>query len=122
MVFGVVWHSDRNLLPKPLETEVRAAAGGAPVVVLGSTDLRSLLGRRLDRVLTTLSDGGAASERAYTDPERLSAALERSPHDVVVVSTVRGVPAVPAGWRPPETWRRVASVERNDVYTRSGST
>jgi 4-amino-4-deoxy-L-arabinose transferase-like glycosyltransferase len=116
--WGITLRTSRSLQPTPLELAVARAAGNDTVIVLGPTDLRSILGKRLDRELVTLSNGGAADERAFTDQAQLTRALEGSPWSVLVVSTVRGVPAVPVGWVPPATWRLEGRFGTAAVYLR----
>ncbi len=116
--WGVVLRSSRDLQPTLLELAVARAAGNDTVIVLGPTDLRSILGRRLDRELVTLSNGGAADERAYTDAAQLSRALDASHWNVLVLSTVPGIPAVPDGFVPSASWREEGTYGIAAVYLR----
>ncbi len=101
--------------PAHLE-RVLARTGREDVMVLGVTDMRSVLGPRFDGDVRTVSAGGRAGERPPASREQLDQMVQSSDADVLVVQD--GTPGVPAGWTPPAEYQRVASTRQGDVYER----
>jgi hypothetical protein len=116
---------DARRTPTGLESAIDDL-GVRSVTVLGSDDLRSVLGAELDRELLTFSGGSVVEGNGgrslvgqpIADPVELSHALAASRAEVLVV---RGVSvAVPDGWAPPEEeWELAGRFEGGDLYTRS---
>ena len=105
-------------------TSLEEAAGtirlryGEPFAVVGAFDLRSLLGRRLDLSMRTISAGGATGEEPYRDAAAFEAALDASGLRVLVIAPGNDV-SMPPGWLPaPEEWCDVGGSLRERIYVR----
>jgi hypothetical protein len=116
----VVWagmiSTGASIRPTPVE-QLLLASNARSVTVIGSDDIRSLLGPHLDNTLATVSGGGAAGEIPPRSVQQLNAAVDNAKTDALVVS--EPAPGVPKGWAPPTSeWKYEATTSAGTVYSR----
>ncbi len=131
--------NDRGRTQTSLEALVGSYGPTTPVVPVGVTDLRALLGPRLERPLVRVSRGGAAEEIPFADeaqlrrrilddtsappppPElarELDAALDATGAEVIAVAD--GSPlGYPDGWVPDEGWCFAGGDDDGTVFVRA---
>ncbi|MFN2568124.1 MAG: ABC transporter substrate-binding protein [Candidatus Dormibacteria bacterium] len=81
------------------------------VVVLDDPDLRSVLGGHLDVNVAAAGTGPQGRQALITDGRALTSRVEELVPAAVVVGG-DGRDPLPPGWRPPSTWKLVATIER----------
>jgi hypothetical protein len=94
----------------------REGRPGGSVVLVGSNDVRAVLGPDLQHDLLTVGAGGAADEVPIQSSAELDARLRQLYPAAIVVG--RGGPGLPAGWVPPRGWIPTSSTASLTIYAR----
>jgi hypothetical protein len=135
--FVAVRHNDRGRQTTELEKVALSFGADRPAVVLGVTDLRAVLGPRLERPLRKVSRGGAADERPFADdnqmlrrvlgtptppppPElgvELDRAIDATGLDLLIIGSTSPA-GYPDGWVPARGWCLVGGDAEGTVFVR----
>lgn len=137
---AAIHHNDRGRTPTTLESLVLTYGADTPAVPVGVTDLRALLGPRLERPLIRVSRGGAAEEIPFADeaqlrrrvlgdtsappppPElatELDAAIDATGADLLVVGLTSPL-GFPDGWVPGPDWCVAGGDSEGTLFVRQG--
>jgi hypothetical protein len=92
----------------------REGRPGGPVVLLGSTDVRPVLGPDLRRDVVSIGGGGAVHEIPLRDAGQLDARIRQLAPAAVVVGS--GGRDVPPGWVSPAGWSKRATMGDFTIY------
>jgi hypothetical protein len=135
---GAIHHNDRGHVATTLESLMLSFGPSTPAVPVGVTDLRALLGPRLERPLVRVSRGGAAEEIPFADenqlrrrvlgdadappppPElarELDAAIDATRARLLVVSLASPL-GFPDGWVPDAGWCVVGGDGEGTLFVR----
>ncbi len=98
----------------------REGRPGGPVVLVGSNDVRAVLGPDLQHHVLTVGTGGAADEVPVQSAAELDARIRQLYPAAIVVG--RGGPGLPAGWVPPPGWMQASSTGNLTIYAHPRST
>jgi hypothetical protein len=130
-------YTDRGRTPTVLERTLLAFGPDEPAVVMGTNDLRAVLGPRFDRPLVKVSRGGAAKEIPFADeaqlrrrvlgedtappPAELGPALDRAIEETGARILVVGPSPLgfPDGWAPLDDWCLAGGDNEGVVFVRA---
>jgi len=112
---AVIVQIDGRTTPTGLQ-RILAQQHADEVLVLGGTDLRSIIDANPRVRIVGLSGGGAAHELPVRSEAELTARTAATHADVLLVK--RNAPGIPRGWRPPAPWTMVTRSVDGDGYVR----
>jgi hypothetical protein len=79
-------------------------------------DVTAILGPELNVNIVAAGDGPVGAETPVGDPAQLTLRIDSLHPAAVVVGTGSLVDSIPAGWKPPATWRRLGTEGGAVVY------